>query len=362
MKTVFLLQASSTVVKGGSEIQADLIMNELLKGRHEAYYVSDLIGTPKPGRKNVKYFYLKSYGTRYSILNVVSLLKVLKRINPDLIYQRFRVAYTGIAAWYSKRHSSKMVFNIANENDSRKNRITLNRLILFNFINEYLGRYGIRNASAIVAQTYDQQRIIKQNFNRGSVVIRNGHPVPYGPFEKSMPPIILWVANIKPLKRLELFLDLAKELEDTNAKFFYVGRPSSGVYQRMLDDRAKNLKNVSYVGELSFENTNALFSKASVLVNTSTREGFPNTFVQAWMRETPVVSLNVDPDNLVEEKKIGFCSGSFDQLVKDVGNLIEDEETRQEMGKRARQYAIEDHDIKKTGRKYLDLFEKLVNS
>jgi len=361
VKIVFLLRASITVINGGSELQADLIINELLKSNHKIFYISDMIRTPKRGRPNVKYIYLKDYGPQYSILNVISLIKILKDISPDIIYQRWRIPYTGLAAWYAKRHSKKLIFNIANDIDPRKNKIDFNQNLIPNLINEYIGRYGVKNADLIIAQTEYQRSILKKSFNRDCVIIPNGHPIPDPPFKKSFPPIVLWIGNIKPLKRLELFLDVVSSLQDTNAVFLFVGRFPNKKYQRNLYFRARNIKNVKYLGELSLKKTNALVSKASVLVNTSIREGFPNTFIQAWMRETPVVSLSIDPDNVMEKFKIGFCSKTFNQLVKDVRILVENKEKLRIIGKRARQYAIKNHDIKLIGEKYLNIFEKLEN-
>ncbi|MHA1845684.1 MAG: glycosyltransferase family 4 protein, partial [Promethearchaeota archaeon] len=351
---------SSHVISGGSEIQADLIIDEILSNGHEVFFISDLIRKPKKGKKDVKYFYLRSYGRKYSVLNFFSLIKALKKIDPDIIYQRWRVPYTGIAAWYKKRYSKKMVFNMASDSDPKKNRIGLNHMFVPNLINEYLGRYGIRHADLIVAQTNYQRELLKRNFNRESIVIPNGHPVPDPPFQKTFPPIILWAANIKPLKRLELFFELAKKLEYLKAQFFYIGRSSDKNYQKMLSSISNHVSNIRYLGELSVEDTNKLISEASILVNTSLHEGFPNTFVQAWMRETPVVSLNVDPDKIMQTYNIGFYSCSFDQFVQDVKFLIENPGERKKMGERARQYAVENYDIKKIGKKYLSYFEELM--
>ena len=360
MKIVFLSQASSNVLLGGAEIQIDLIINEFLNGGHDIFSISDRIADPKPGRNGVTYLYLKSYGRRFAFLNFFPLFRLLKNLNPDLIYQRWRIPYTGIAAFYVKKYSKKMVFSIAGENDVKKNKYMLNPMLLLNIIKEGTERYGLKHADLIIAQTYDQKELLKKNFCLDCIVVPNGHPVPKAAFEKSNPPIVLWVANIKPLKRLEIFLDLAKELSNIDVRFCYVGRFFESKYKRALSQRAENLKNVTYLGELSLDETNEVISRASVLVNTSYHEGFPNTFIQAWMRETPVVSLNVNPDQILTRNEIGYCSQNFDCLVRDVRTLLTDAEKRQTMGSKARKYAIENHDIKNIGRRYEDIFRKLI--
>ena len=59
------------------------------------------------------------------------------------------------------------------------------------------------------------------------------------------------------------------------------------------------------------------------------------------MRKVPVVSLNVNPDNVIDDKGIGFFSKTYEQLVKHITILINDTKLRNEMGERARMYAIE---------------------
>jgi len=158
------------------------------------------------------------------------------------------------------------------------------------------------------------------------------------------------------LKKPEIFIKLAKIFKDLNVNFVLAGRPSKGSYQNMLLEQIKELPNLKYLGEIPFQRTNELLSKSSIFVNTSTTEGFSNTYIQAWMRKTPVVTLNCDPDNIIKKHKIGFHSGNFEQLVKDVRYLIENEDERREMGEIARKYAIENNDIKKISKKYFELF------
>src|SRR4030042_1231196 len=210
MKIVFLLHASSSVLKGGAEIQADHIIREVLRHGHghDFFYISDLIKRESgPRIKNVNYIFLNSYGNKYSFLNAIPLTKILRSLNPDIVYQRWRTPYTGIAAWYTSKYGKKLIFNMASAKDSLKNRTSLNKAFLPNWISERLGRYGIRRADVIVAQSREQQSALLRYFHRESLLIPNGHPVPVGPFHKPAVPVVIWLATIQPLKRLPALRD-----------------------------------------------------------------------------------------------------------------------------------------------------------
>jgi glycosyltransferase involved in cell wall biosynthesis len=77
------------------------------------------------------------------------------------------------------------------------------------------------------------------------------------------------------------------------------------------------------------------------------------------MHYVPVVSLNADPDELICEKKLGFHSKTFDQLVEDVKILLKDEQLRQKMGKNSRQYVEQEHDISNIIKEYIGLLDHI---
>ncbi|MFX1296766.1 MAG: glycosyltransferase family 4 protein [Promethearchaeota archaeon] len=363
MRILFLLEHMRYTRMGGSEIQAYYLIEELKKTTsHEIHYAFNSNIDPKINDNKISYYCLHDYG-KAAWINLLPLRRLIKKVNPDIIYQRCRFGYTGIAANYAKNKSMKMVFHVASDRDCKKNQF-LSIKGFPGIITEYMGRYGIKNVDLIIAQSRYQQKLIKQNFNLSSIFIPNGHPVPPLPFKKGNPPIVAWIANIKLWKQPEVFIKLARELQDTDARFVYAGRPSTiskGKYQNMLISETKKLDNLTYLGEIPFEKTNELLARSSIFINTSLpREGFPNTYIQAWMRETPVVALLADPDGLNKEHQIGFHSCSFEQLVKDVRYLIENEDERKAMGSRARKYADENHDIKKIGERYVEALEELV--
>jgi glycosyltransferase involved in cell wall biosynthesis len=85
---------------------------------------------------------------------------------------------------------------------------------------------------------------------------------------------------------------------------------------------------------------------------------FPNTFIQAWMRKTPVVSLDTDPDDVIKKNQLGLHSANFDQMVKDVRLLLTDTHLCQHMGENAYRYATKEHNVHNT----VDRLEKIILS
>jgi len=64
-----------------------------------------------------------------------------------------------------------------------------------------------------------------------------------------------------------------------------------------------------------------LFDRAKVLVNTSDLEGFPNTFLQAWARGVPVVTM-FDPDGVVRSAGLGSFHASVPEMTAGLDALL----------------------------------------
>lgn len=112
---------------------------------------------------------------------------------------------------------------------------------------------------------------------------------------KALRPLILSVGRWDRRKRIERFFRLAESLPELS--FVAVGAAHEPGRDRALRRRWRSLPNLELPGPLSpFDDRLwQLYDAAWVLVNTSAREGFPYTFVEAAGRSCAVL-CELDPD------------------------------------------------------------------
>jgi glycosyltransferase involved in cell wall biosynthesis len=147
----------------------------------------------------------------------------------------------------------------------------------------------------------------------------------------------------------------------TNADFIMIGGPGNDLeFYNKIENKAKQIPNLRFLGFIPFGEIDVYFNKASVLVNTSMFEGFSNTFIQAWMNCVPVITLNSDPDEVVCKYKLGFHSRTFEQLVQDATEIISNKKLRNQMGINGRRYVEKEHNIKLVLENYVQLIYNLA--
>lgn len=223
---------------------------------------------------------------------------------------------------------------------------------------------SIRSTAAHVCNTKALKRSIQRWYRHKTFqTIYNGSPIPLKDCVHQVSTgQVIWVNNLKRWKRPELFIELARNLPEY--RFMMVGRLSGG--RTFLRDIKKKLAkappNLQYLGALPIESVNELISQSDLLLYTSLPvEGFGNSFIQAWLRCVPTLSLSYQLDGILERESIGRCSPSFDSLVADVNELMKDEQLRLEMGSRAREYASRNHNPDKMVSKYECLFKNVIS-
>ena len=217
--------------------------------------------------------------------------------------------------------------------------------------------FNSRFASAMVCQTHEQVQMLEKNFEREGILIRSGQPLPPRfPDKPEKEFRVVWVG--KYWKNPEIFSDLARKFSGKNDMQFWMIGIFPEKDARPFSRMEREVANFKFIGELSHDGVEKKLDETHVLINTSEYEGFSNTFIEAWMRGVPVISLKVNPDNLLATEEIGFHSQSIEQMEKDLLRLCEDRELYRRYSQNSYKYAAEHHDMKKMARQIWELVNR----
>lgn len=350
---------------GGAEYQIECLINEIIRlDRHEISYLARHIDAhpQSDGYEIVKIGRGNRMPRLGYIMDAIPLSRALRRIAPDTLYQRVACGYTGICAWYARRHQVPLTWHVSSDADLTSGAISAGRNPLRTFLESRSVEYGIHHADHIVVQTQHQAELLQSHYGRkADLIIPNFHPEPREKVDKSGPISVLWIGNFKPLKQPEAFVRAAAALQELKGvRFTMVGAPATGSgdreWGRKLIAVIQATPNIEYLGLKTQHEVNELLARAHVYVNTSKFEGFANTFIQAWMRDVAVVSLHVNPDGVLDFEGVGIYAGSEDKLVAALKMLIESAVLRGEYATRARQYAARVHSMKNS-QKLIELID-----
>lgn len=133
---------------------------------------------------------------------------------------------------------------------------------------------------------------------------------------------VLWVANMRHLKRPDRLIEIARALPQY--RFHMVGGPvpDEEDFFHRVEEQARMVGNLTFHGKVPYLGVGRFFDRARLVANTSEVEGFPNTFLQAWVRGIPVVTM-FDPDRLVTREALGTSHQTVPDMVSGIECLLE---------------------------------------
>jgi glycosyltransferase involved in cell wall biosynthesis len=266
------------------------------------------------------------------------LWSALARANAQVYYTSCAGMHVGLLAAFCARHRRRLVFRCASDSDCDPAR----HLIRY-ARDRWLYRYGLRRADVILVQSATQARSLRQHFGLAGRLA--GMLVEPAPPAAGRDIDVLWVGNIRQVKRPERMLALAAQLPE--AVIHMVGGPvpdEAALYERIRRD-AEGYPNVTFHGPVPYWDANAMYGRARLLVNTSEVEGFPNAYLQAWTLGVPVVSF-ADPDDVIRRRGLGETVASETGMRDAIRRLLADAGALAAAGERcrahmARQYSEE---------------------
>ncbi|UCV05493.1 glycosyltransferase family 4 protein [Dechloromonas denitrificans] len=330
------------VSPGGEEVQHSLLARVLARRGADAALVTGDFGQAQETRiENVRVLKTFRADAGLPVLRMIyprltTLWQALTTADADTYYVSCAGSIVGYVAAFCARHKRRFVFRVASDADCCPD-----RLLVSNARDRWLYEWGIRKASCILVQTRHQQTLLKTNYGLDSEIADMLVDIPDQPAPQASRDIdVLWLANLRSVKRPEWVIELARSLPQV--KFVMAGGPYTN--QSELFDTTKKeasqLPNLDFLGSIPHRETGQLFSRAKLFLNTSELEGFPNTYLQAWANGTPVVAT-FDPDGLIKKKHLGSACVTQNETALALQGLLHDTTTRLAVGLRAHAFVNE---------------------
>lgn len=349
---------SGAIGTGGEAVQHSLLAREFAKQGWSVGAVCLDVGQPDgewidgvrvwktyrrdEGLPAVRFFYPKLYKD----------WRALRNADADVYYQSCAGYLTGLVAAFAKRYGRKMVFRVAHDTDC-----VPGKQLITNSRDRWIYEYGLRSADLISVQSEAQENALQENYGLPSVGVRMivEPPKEDAGIEKDID--VLWVNNLRGFKRPDIVVDIARQMPHVN--FVMIGGPMTGfetLFEKTMAD-AQKIPNLNFVGTVPYSEVNAYFSRTKLFLNTSDSEGFPNSYLQAWVRGVPVISY-FDPDGLIGSLGIGLKATSQSEFRAPIEELLRSPGKINEISNRAREFASENYSPRTIVKHYQSLFEE----
>ncbi len=212
-------------------------------------------------------------------------------------------------------------------------------------------RWAIENADQILCQTPRQQERLSL-FGRTAEVISN--PIDLDQWEQMLADVrrrqnrstkeryVLWVGRAENVHKRPIdCIEVAKRCPDIPFLMILNKRDDSVE----AEIRRSAPSNVRIIEKVPFPEMPGVMERAAVLLNTSSLEGFPNTYLQAAATGIPIASLNVE-SQFLRESHAGECAdGDLERLTTIVQHFWQSPRTSADQ-QIARQYVETHHSLR----------------
>lgn len=351
-----LFRPNEPLPHGGAELQLYLLANEWASYPNtEVHFITRGQGTREDFTHNkIQVHKLPYYasGWQRMIFGSRDVYNAAKSIPSSVYIQRGGGIETGLTGWAAKKTKTPFLFMCSHDWDVDDTHAKKRGMI---YGKMYMS--GLKQASAVITQSDYQHNHMQEKYGHTGTVLRSAHNIPTEiPRDKKG---VLWVGRCEGFKNPEAFLEIVRNIPDIPFTMVCPQANSKEKFEN-VKQMAEQLPNMTFHSGIPFEETEKLFASHRLFVCTSSKEGFPNTYVQASKWGTPILSLNVNPDGILNTYKMGICSnGNGMKQIMNIQELYEDHGKWQTMSANAYGYANEQHNIKTIAQRIYQIMESL---
>lgn len=351
---------------GGAQVQQSILARALVRAGVRVTFICmdygqandiDIDGirvlkafSPDAGLRGVRFFHPR----------ITGLWSAMTKADADIYYQRCSGMTTGVVAAFAARNNKPFLFAGASDLDFSPGPSSA---ILPGRRDRAIYRWGLKKATTVIAQNERQLAMLKKNYGLDGVLIPSCYDDTAVSAAKKTSPgdEILWVGMIRPIKRPELFLEMARCLP--HLRFRMIGGPMGSspetlAFYENLRREASLIPNLEFMGFVPYAEVDSYFDRARVFVNTSEHEGFPNTFLQAWAREIPAMAF-FDTGSRIDGEPVYPIIANMEEAVECLGRLMAEPDFYLATALRCASFFQNNHSPAITVARYKALFDSL---
>ncbi len=283
-----------------------------------------------------------------------ALWRALRRADAEVVVLRSASPLVAVGALYGRRNGRRVIFSASNVSDFTMEKMSGRP-------QRALYGLGLRAADAVVVQSEDQRELALRAFPSLPRVV----PIPsFAELAPETSPhpgeAFLWFGRAVAQKQPERYVELARCLPEARFRMILVDDGGDGKIVESVRADAAGLENLELLDPLPHASLAPLVARSAAVVNTSTLEGMPNTFLEAWAGGVPVLTLQFDPDELVARHDLGVSArGSWERFVAGARSLWQSRADRDALALRARAYLHERHSPEAVGASWAALVDEV---
>ncbi len=334
------LDPTATQVSGGAELQVALLGQALARLGHEVIFMGSAVPCSTPslldGVRILRGGRFHTGGFRDTALAFPRVVHALIKEKPDYVLILGWTTWLYVLLRLRSLFGYRLVFicGLDTEINGEFRRAHFLRGAFF--------EKAVQGSDIRFAMSETQQQIFRQR-NMECSLYRNLILPRAFPRDARKELDLLWVARCQAIKQPHRFLDLVEKLPGTRCQMI-CPREDAELWES-VKKRAEKFPQVTFLERVSYHKIQEYYDAAKIFVNTSIFEGWPNSFIQAGLGATALLSLHINPDGLFEKYFLGkFANGSPERLAQDAREMLTDSETLLRMQKNCERFVSELHD------------------
>jgi len=325
---------------GGGELQIALLAKALTSQGHEVVVVDLDIEEGFVTDDGIRVYPVTGYNSGMKMFRTLThrlpaLYSTFVEMKADVYYCRIREYRHFIVYLAARKVKAKFIMSLASDLDILsvgkrwKHFYSSNVKDLWGVFNGVMGEivypFLLRKADLVLVQ-HDGQKEILLSKGITSKVFYNLIDVNSLKWTKDddAASSFVYVGSLDKRKGFEDFFEIVRRTPMHKYRVIGKVRDKTGnrLYRQLAD-----FSNVKLMGKLSHADTINEISRSRALISTSPMEGFPNIFIEAWGCGVPVLSLYVDPGDVIKREGLGYvANGNLDLLIKTMPSLNRSEE------------------------------------